>query len=132
MKKPRLPMETGSTCQWMESILSAGRAGNALRRILAISPGAAKLLVIGRHDNAARVTTLPADDLIGMAVLLAALLQTSRPAGVGVHRLALLGVPEQGSAFTVTHDAHVHRGEGRRAQLRRAERFAISVTDTLE
>src|SRR6266436_4993186 len=128
MKKPRLPMETGFICPMMESILSGG-AGEAFRWILAVNPGAAELLVIGRHNHTARVAALPADDLIGLAALLAALLQTSCPAGVGRDRLTLFGIPEQGSAFTVTHDAHVHRGKGCGAQFRRAERFAVSISD---
>src|SRR6266568_4064035 len=131
-KNPVSQWKRGDRVNGMESILSAGSAGEAFRGILAVNPGAAELLVIGRHNHTARVAALPADDLIGLAALLAALLQTSCPAGVGRDRLALLGIPEQGSAFTVTLDAHVHRGEGGGAQLGGAERFAVSISDALE
>src|SRR5262249_61995235 len=86
-----------------------GGAGHALGGVLAVDPRPFELLVPRRHQHAALVAALPAEDLAGLAALLAALLQVRRPRGVGLDLLALLGVPEQHLAAAVAQHAHVHR-----------------------
>src|SRR6516164_5902786 len=72
---------------------AGGAAG--LGRVLAVDPRAGQLLVVLRLQRAALVPALPADDLVRLAVLLAASLPAVGPARVGRDGLALLLVPEQ-------------------------------------
>src|SRR5947209_18077028 len=102
-------------------------AGNAFIRVLAVNPFAGEFLVLGRWHDAAGIAALPADDLVRLAVLLAALFPAFGPTGVGHHGLALFLVPEQNVAVAVALHAHVDRGERGRAQVRRAERLAIAT-----
>src|SRR5262245_18313513 len=104
-------------------------AGHALRRILAIDPWSAQLLIIGRDNDAAAIGTLPACDLIRFAVFLASLFPSRRPSVVGIRRLAMLLVPEKDVAVSIALDAHVHGRESSGTQLRRAEGLAIVASD---
>src|SRR5262245_56791913 len=101
-------------------------------RILAVNPRTSQLLVIRRREQAAGVASVPADDLVGLAALLAALLPICRPGRVGLGGCAFVLVPEQGHAFAVALDAHRHSRERGGAQFRGAERVALALAYTLE
>src|SRR5438094_127048 len=106
--------------------------GVPIRRVLAVDPGAAQLLVLGRFHDAARVAALPAHDLVGLAALVTPFFPAAGPAGVGGHRLALLLVPEERLAVAVALHAHVDGRKRGRPQLGRAQRFALVRAETLQ
>src|SRR5262245_62844770 len=130
----RRPDEAGPTTSRRRIPLSVlARARVLLGGVLAVDPRAGELLILRRHHHAALVAALPADHVVRLAVVLAALLPVLRPAGVGLRRLALILVPEQHLALAIALDAHCHRRERRGAQLRRAQQLvAVAVADTLQ
>src|SRR5262245_56363781 len=107
-------------------------SARALGGVLAADPRAGQLHVVGRLQQAALVAALPADDVVRLAALLAALLPARRPAGVRLDGRALALVPEQRLALAVALDAQRHRRERRRAQLRRRERITLLAADAGE
>src|SRR5204863_5417611 len=114
--------------------LAARRAAGAalLGRVLAVGPRPFQLLVRGRLDGAAGVASLPADDLVRLAALLAPRLQLAGPGGIRLDRLAVLPVPEQHLAEAVALHAHRHRRERSRPPLGRAPRLALAVAHALQ
>src|SRR5438128_12029142 len=96
---------------------------STLGGIFPIDPGTGKFLILRRRKRAAAVAALPADDLIGCAVLLRACFPACRPARVGLRWLALFLVPEQRLALAVAQHAHVHGGKSSSAKFWRAQRL---------
>src|SRR5579871_6282631 len=112
--------------------LFARGARDAGRGVLAVDPRAGQLLVLRRVQRAALVVALPADDLVGLAVLVAALLPALGPAGVGLLDLALFLVPKERLAGPVALHAHRHGRERCGAQVRRAEGLAVAAAAGFE
>src|SRR5260370_35348226 len=79
---------------------TASRMGNQFRdcslrlgRVLAVGPGAGKLLIIRRNDYAARIAAIPADNLVLLAVLLSPGFPIAPPRSCGFLRPAAFAVP---------------------------------------
>src|ERR1700758_4767258 len=125
---------TNDTLLSLTSLPALTRAGAGVPRcgILAVDPGAFQVLVGRGSQGAAACAAVPADDLAGPAARVAATFPLGSPGRVRGDRSAILGIPEEGLAGAVTLHAHRHRGERRRAQLRRADRLAVAGAHTLQ
>src|SRR5205807_1347499 len=100
-----------AACPTNQTSFAFALAGaGALGGILAVGPRPLQLLILRRLQQAARLAGFPAEDLVRLAMLLAALLPLLGPAVIGGSRLALLLVPEQGKPLAVAVDAQRHGG----------------------
>src|SRR5262245_60227191 len=105
---------------------SIGPVSSVGGRVFAVDPIAFELLIGLGPEQRALITGLPADNLVGLAAEVAALLPAGRPGAVGLAALAGRLVEVERLPFAVGPHAQVDRGDRRIAEVGRAEGLGVA------